>query len=113
MKLTDITTLSKNKINSFIAQTGIDTVEGIQRLDENDRALRARGIGKMFFQIIRNIDLKDKKIYTSQEAIEMATNAVKGMGLAEYYQKQIDQAELRGYNRALDDMAEWIKKKPR
>lgn len=44
----------------------------------------------------------ESKKFTSQEAIDMATKAVAGLG--EYYQDQIDKAEARGYQRAIDEM---------
>jgi len=49
-------------------------------------------------------DNKSKKKYTSDEAIEMATNAVRSMGLSEFYEKQIAAAEKRGYQKAIEDM---------
>jgi hypothetical protein len=48
-------------------------------------------------------DFEPKK-YTSEEAIEMAVRAVKGMGLADYYERLISAAERRGYQRAVDEM---------
>lgn len=44
----------------------------------------------------------EPKKFTSQEAIDMATKAVAGLG--EYYQEQIDKAEARGYQKAIDEM---------
>jgi len=35
---------------------------------------------------------------------EMATNAVRSMGLSEFYEKQIAAAEKRGYQKAIEDM---------
>lgn len=34
----------------------------------------------------------------------MATNAVRSMGLSEFYEKQIAAAEKRGYQKAIEDM---------
>lgn len=44
----------------------------------------------------------EPKKFTSQEAIDMATKAMSGLG--DYYQDQINKAEARGYQKAIDEM---------
>lgn len=49
---------------------------------------------------------KQKNLITIDDAV----SAVKSMGISDYYQQQIKEAEDRGYQKALDDMREKLNK---
>jgi len=122
MKLIDIKTLSKNKIEGFINSTGLTTVEEVQAIPNGDKRLRARGIGPMFIQAIKNIELPNRSI-NSQILEQMKIVAVfledgaystafdrllKAISKAELnFKKDNEQAEQRGYNRAMEEMKNW------
>lgn len=48
--------------------------------------------------------------YTESQAINLAVNTVKGMGISDMHKKQVNQAYNDGYNQALIDMESKISK---
>lgn len=53
---------------------------------------------------------ENRKKYTGAEAVKMAVDAVKSMGIADAHAEELDKAFKRGYWKAIEDMEAKLKK---